>query len=385
MAGEEQGQVFTPAFTFSHFDSESSRKPPIRIVSVVSSHNKKEKRSETMTTLRKTTWIIILIFFCIHANAQDIFGDWIKIKVSCFDNTELPNNNAVKFQYLRYTFEKNDKLFMSFAFDDKGTLYNFEKKARIVDVKNSYGYVVNSFMISKLSNDELIIVQKGKNGFTDNDCLKYYFIREKDYQNQLPIKSSDILLISKNDTVYKATEKLRAKFLGDKSFYDFCSENIPERDVVMATNNLFLATFIVRKNGLIDSVQVLENINKEFEKQFRKALKKSKKLWLAGELNGNKVDVQMKIKFRFISSDKFLPKYDYSLKGKTAMNNSDFTRALAYFDLALEKVPSDYESLYYKAICEMNLGNKNAACEDLEKVKNFEKMKVDELIEKNCN
>ena len=152
----------------------------------------------------------------------------------------------------------------------------------------------------------------------------------------------------------------------------------------MSTNNLFLATFTVRSNGLIDSIQVLESINKKFEKQFRKALEKSKRLWLVGELNGKKVDVQMKILFRFISSDKFLPKYDYSQEGKTAMSNSYFTKALAYFDLALEKVPSDYESLYYKAICEINLGNKNAACEDLEKVKTFGKMQVEELIEKNC-
>jgi len=337
-----------------------------------------------MKTLQKISWTIILIFFCIQADAQNIFGNWIKTKVTYFDDTELPNNNAIKFQYLRYTFE-NNKLFMGFAFDDKGTLYNFESKDQIVNIKNSYGYIVNSFKINQLSNSELIIVQKGKNGFTDNNCLKYYFIREQDYQNQLPIKSSDILLIKKNDTVYKATEKIHAKFSGDKSFHDFCSENIPEVDIVMSTNNIFLATFIVRSNGLIDSVQVLENINKQFEKQFRKALDKSKKLWLAGELNGNKVDVQMKISFRFISSDKFLPKYDYSQKGKAAMNNSDFTRALTYFDLALEKVPSDYESLYYKAICEMNLGNKNAACEDLVKVKPFGKMQVEELIEKNCN
>jgi hypothetical protein len=337
-----------------------------------------------MKTLQKKTWIIILIFISIHTNAQDIFGNWIKTKVTYFDDTELPNNNAVNFHYLRYTFEKNNKLFMSFAFDDKGTLNYFEKNAQIITIKNSYGYVINSIMISKLSNNELIIVQKGNNGFTDNDCLKYYFIREKDYQNQLPIKGSDILLISKNDTVYKATEKIHAEFLGDKSFYDFCSENIPERNVVMSSNNLFLGTFIVRSSGLIDSIQVIENINKKFEKQFRKALEKSRKLWSAGELNGKKVDVQMKILFKFISSDKFLPKYDFSQKGKSAMNNLDFIRALAFFDLALEKVPDDYESLYYKAICEMNTGNKKAACEDLEKVKIFGKMQVDELIEKNC-
>lgn len=334
--------------------------------------------------MRKEIWIIFLIFISIQTNAQNIFGNWIKTKVTYFDDTELKNTNSIKFQYLRYTFEKNNKLFMSFAFDDKGTAYDFEKNVQIIDIKNSFGYIVNSFQICKLSSDELIIVQKGNNGFTDNDCLKYYFVREKKYQNQLSVLNSDILLINKNDTVYKASEKIHAKFLGDKSFHDFCSENIPEVKEVMSTNNLFLATFIVRSSGLINSIQVIENINKKFEKQFLKALEKTKKRWLVGELNGNKVDVQMRISFKFISSDKFLPKYNYSQKGKISMNNLDYTRALSYFDLALEKMPSDYESLYYKAICEMNLGNRNAACEDLEKVKTLGKMQVEELIVKNC-
>lgn len=43
------------------------------------------------------------------------------------------------------------------------------------------------------------------------------------------------------------------------------------------------------------------------------------------------------------------------------------------------------EILYYKAICEINLGNKDSACEDLAKIKISGKMQVDELIEKNCN
>lgn len=336
-----------------------------------------------MKTIKKGLWVF-LIFFSIETNAQDVFGDWIKTKVTYIDDVDLSNGNALKYQYLRYTFEKSNKLFMSVAFDDKGTALFFEINSNIIQVKNSYRNIINSFQISKISNDELILIQKGKNGFADNDCVKYYFIKEKNYQNQLPIKVADILLISKNDTVYKSTEKIHAKFLDDKSFYDFCSENIPEREAVMATNNLFYATFIVRRNGLVDSIQVLENINPRFEKQFRKALVKSKKLWSPGELGNIKVDVQMKITFRFFTSDKFLPMYDYSQKGKIAMNSSDFTRALAYFDLALDKISSDNESLYYKAICEMNLGNKKAACEDLEKVKISGKMQVDELIEKNC-
>ena len=323
---------------------------------------------------------ILLTFLNININAQEIFGDWIKTKVTYADNVELLNNNAIKYQYLKYTFEKHNKLFMSFVFDSKGSGFFFEIDSNILQIKNSYGYFVNSFQIIKVSNDELILIQKGETGFTDEDCLKFYFVKEKTYQNNLSIKPSDILSINKNDTVYKESEKVYAKFSGDKPFFDFCHEFLPE----VNAQAIFLATFIIRKNGTIDSIQVLESINKRFEKQFRKALDKSKSLWLPGELGDRKVDVQMKIEFKYSTSAQMIPMMEYSKKGKESLNNLDYSKALTYFDLALEKMPTDYEILYYKAICEMNLGNNKAACEDFQKVKLSEKMNVDELIEQNC-
>jgi tetratricopeptide (TPR) repeat protein len=235
-------------------------------------------------------------------------------------------------------------------------------------------------LIKKVTNDELILIQKGKTSYTDDDCIKYSFVKEKIYQKSIQLKSSDILLANINDTVYKSSEKIYAKFSGDKSFFDFCHELLPE----VNGSGYFLSTFIIRKNGIIDSIQILESINKRFEKQFRKALNKSKSFWIPGEFDGQKVDVQMKIEFKYFTSEQMIPMYDYSQKGKVAMNNLDYSRALTYFELALEKVPTDYEIIYYKAICELNLGNKKAACEDLKKVKGIGKMNVDELIKQSC-
>jgi len=243
---------------------------------------------------------------------------------------------------------------------------------------------INSFQIERISNNELVLIQKGNNGFDEENCLKYHFINEKIYQNKLPLTPSDVLYINGNDTVYRASEKIHPKFSGDKSFFDFCLEKISEKSAVMATNNLFVSTFIITKEGEIREIQILENINNRFEKQFLKALDKSKKLWIPGEVNGEKVDVQMSIEFKFISSNKFLPMYDFSKKGKTALNNNDFLKAFRYFELALEKTPDDIEIIYQKAICEMNLGNTEAACESLGKVKASGKMNVDELIMQNC-
>ena len=336
--------------------------------------------------MRRIFEILFLLLICFNADldAQELFGDWIKTNVTYLNDNEFPDEHVLKYQYLRYTFEKSNELFMSVKSDDKGTALLFNINSNILQVKNSYGFIINSFLIDKITNDELILIQKGKGGFNESDCIKYQFIKEKLYQNKLPIKPSNILLISGIDTIYKSSEKIHAKFNGDKSFSEFCSDNIPEMSVVMATNNLFVATFIVRKSGQIDSVQILENINKRFEKQFRKALNKSKNLWLAAELNNEKVDVQMSIQFKFVTSNKFIPMYNFFQKGKVALDNLDYLRALEYFELALEKIPDSYEITYYKAICEMNLGNIDAACEDLAKVKSSGKMNVEELIIRNC-
>ncbi|MCT4636506.1 MAG: energy transducer TonB [Bacteroidales bacterium] len=316
--------------------------------------------------------------------AQEIFGDWIKKEVTYIDGVKLSDDDVIKYQFLRYSFEKRNKLFMSVKFDDKGTPLIFERSSNILNIRNSYGFIINSFLIEKLSNNELILIQKGNNGFNEESCLKYRFIPEKIYQNQLSFTPSDILYINESDTVYKASKKIHPKFIGDKSFYNFCSDRISERDAVMSSNNLFISTFIITKNGEIKNIQVLENINKRFEKQFLKALNKSKKLWSPAELNGKKVDVQMTIEFRYISSNNFLPMYEFEKKGKTALNNNDFLKALKYFEFALEKSPNNIEIIYLKAICEINLGNKDAACESLKKVKASGEVDVNDLIIKNC-
>lgn len=334
--------------------------------------------------MKRIIELLLLLFFTINSYSQNLIGDWIKTKATYINDIELSNDNVLKNQYIRYSFEKDNKLFISVKYDDKGTGFFFNISSNILEIKNSYGFLINSFLLDKISDREIVLIQKGQNGFNGNDCIKYSFVKEYIYQNNLPLKDSDLLVINEEDTIYKTSEKIHAKFLGDKSFFDFCSDNIPEVSAVMATNNLFIATFIISKTGQIDSVQILENINKRFEKQFRKALDKSKGLWKPAELHGESVSVQTEIKFKFVTSNKFIPMYDFMKKGKIALDNEEYLKALNYFELALERIPDNHEIIYYKAICEMNLGNNNAACEDFEMVKSSGLMDVSDLIRENC-
>lgn len=336
-----------------------------------------------MKLLLKT--LLFLFLTCgVDLNAQEIYGDWIKTRVSYLDEAQFPNENILKYQFIRYTFDKDTRFYSSTSFDDMGTAFSYEVNNNIILIMNSYGYITNSFLINKITFNELILIQKGRTGFNDADCIKFYFTREKTYQNSLKIQKSDVLTVSKGDTVYKSSEKIYARFNYPISFKDYCSENIPERNAVMSSENSFLYTFIVRKTGIIDSVHFSGSINKRFEKQFRKALDRSQDSWEPAELNGKKVDVQMEISFRFHSSDRLLEMLDYYQTGKALIINLDYKKALFNFKLAAEINPEDYEILYFKAICELNLGYKSEACTDLRKVDQTGRMNVDELLEINC-
>lgn len=337
----------------------------------------------------KLALLLILIFannsLFAQTSKSGLMGNWTKANVEFNDGAALSDEEALKYSYLRYSFENPDKVFASLAYDSKGTAMTFRVNNGILELINSFGYVSNSFLVEKLSADELVLLQMGQGGFESPDCLRYYFIPEHVYQNNIPLKANDVLAISGQDTLYAASPKVYAKYKGNVSFHDFLTVNIPAYKGVVTSDNYFLASFIVRKTGEVDSLQILEGISPVFDKQFVKAFNKAKGKWQPATIGGRKVDVRMHEQFRFVSSENFLPSYNYSNKGREAMRAKEYLKALYYFDRGLEKVPSDAEMLYQRAVCKLQLGNRVAACEDLQKLKAMRKTTADELIEQVCN
>ena len=333
--------------------------------------------------------VLVLVFITTSVRSQsfhvDILGDWIKTQVTFINGEELPDHKEIKHNYIRYTFEPQNKLFIGFVFDSKGTAFSYRISNNILETINEYGFIINSFLIERLDSVTMVLVQKGIDGFDESECIRYYFQKENLYQKSLPLRAEDIVSINRKDTLFRASEKVHAKFKGQVSFHKFLTENIPEYSNVVASNNYFLVTFIVRKNGEVDSVRVLEGINKNFEKQFLKAFNKARKNWIPAQFNGLNVDVLMSEEFKFVSGSKFLPHYQFGEKGKRAMDAKDYVAALYYFEKSLEKVPDASDILFHRAICRLKLGNRELACEDFEKLKSLREYSVEKLIDENCN
>ncbi|GGK80574.1 hypothetical protein ACD591_09975 [Rufibacter glacialis] len=331
---------------------------------------------------------IALWLCCGCVFAQDgpkaLLGSWVKAKVEYRDGTALPDEDGVKHSYLRYSFEKTSRLFVALAYEDKGMAMAYSMGKGILEVKSPQGFTMNRFLVERQTEGEMVLLQAANGGFSDDGCVRYYFTAEPSYQAGIPLRAEDVLAVTAGDTLFAASPKVYAKYSGPVSFHDFLTANIPSYNTVQSSDNTFLASFIVRKTGEVDSLQILESLNPVFDAQFTKAFHKAKGKWIPATLGGRNVDVRMLERFRFVSSRNFLPLYDYSSKARSAIQAKEYLKALYYLDMGLKKVPTDADLLYQRAVVRLRLGNRAAACEDLHQIKALGKQTADALISQSC-
>lgn len=223
-------------------------------------------------------------------------------------------------------------------------------------------------------------------GFDDPDNLTFYFVPEPVYQNGLTLHSDDIFSIHSRDTIYKQCRKIYAKYKG-QSFQKYIYEGIRDQISMDGLAGHLVATFIVSKTGIADSVRILEGIDDEFNKRFIKVFNRSRKDWKPATINEKPVSVQMTVELLYSTSAATIPSYFATQKANEAYKNRDYEVAIYYYDKALQAKPIDKENLYRRGTCKFQLGNKEAACEDWNKAKAIglgNNIAIDAMIEKYC-
>ena len=131
----------------------------------------------------------------------------------------------------------------------------------------------------------------------------------------------------------------------------------------------FVASFIVSKKGVADSLQFLENVDAEFDKRFVKVFNKARQDSKPAVLNGKFVNVKMMIDLRYSTSETTIPAYFAAQKALAAFNNKNYEVAEYFYNKAIETEPQDKQSIYQRGMCKYLFGNKSGACEDWNKAK----------------
>jgi hypothetical protein len=328
--------------------------------------------------------LLCLLYYSVSGQIKKnlIYDKWVLSRITYKDGSLLPDENPLKYTYAKYIFSQPDILQHSSIYSERGANYLFEINGNSLVLKSEAGWAMNTLMIEELTEDKLILTQPGLKGYNDPQSLRYEYKRESVYQNSISLTTSDIFSVYHSDTTYKQSPKVYADFNGI-SFQNFLTSNIREGMMDGIAGHM-VASFIVSKNGVADSLKILEGISAGYDKAFIKAFNKGKRMWNAAKLNGKKVNVHMIQEIRYLTGAAALPAYLDSQNANAAFNTQNYDVAIYYLDMALKNVPTDKDNLYKRGICRLKLGNLTGACEDWQTIKKLGGSTADELLAKYC-
>ncbi len=264
--------------------------------------------------------IIAYTFFLItnisHGQIKkEILGVWVKTKLENLEKKVTPKIQQRNNQFTKYTFEKNNNLFLSLSPNEKGSLIKYRIEKNVLNL----GF--NKFEIEKIDNNQLVLVELINNSKNRNS-IRIYFLKEQFFLNQLPINQEDIL-IENGDSFYFETDKVYPKFKNSnyanvKEFIQPFVENLSDNE-----NAYSYATFIVDTKGNVSDVLIHHHINENYDKALRKAILRTRGMWIPPIVNGKGVAVIKSVSFNYIEFPDFKRKGDeLTIEGKNSFLES---------------------------------------------------------------
>jgi hypothetical protein len=280
--------------------------------------------------LRLTASFTLMLAVLVSAAQTNLSGSYVAAKVSFLCDDELPDDNIIKYTYVKYTFLYPDQISTSNVYDEKGTPYRYAIQGNRLLIKTEVGAVINTMKILESTPDRLILVSAAENGALDDPwAIKYTLYKEERIQQGLPLSPDDIFSIKERDTVYKSGQKIYAQFQGP-SFQSYIYELLRKKKMEVKSGQL-RSTFIINEQGQPDSLRIIQGINPRFDAEYIKAFNTSKNRWQAAQYNGKSVKVRMEQELKYLSSEEAIPVYFDYQKANAAYSDKDFELALFCF------------------------------------------------------
>lgn len=214
--------------------------------------------------------LIAFLLFSINLFAQNkLNSSYVAAKINYLSGEDLPDDNILKYTYVKYTFTPTGEFGSSSAYNDKGLEYLYQVSGNRLMIKTLEGSVINTLRIMEWDNNKMVLVSASATGALDDAMsLQYTFYNEKLVQRSMPLKADDIFSIKENDTVYKSGQKIYASFKGS-SFQRYLQLEIGKKNLNPKDVEL-ISTFIINENGKPDSLRILQGISKSTTKNIGK-------------------------------------------------------------------------------------------------------------------
>jgi len=202
---------------------------------------------------------------------------------------------------------------------------------------------------------------------------------KKEYLNEL----REVKVTAPNFTGQKVLPKITTTTTEDElsPLKDYLLNNIqyPEQSKKMGKEGTEVVQFVVTPEGELTDFNIINSVSKEIDAEVVRVLKTTNQMWNPGMNNETPVamEKEVSIAFKISTDDNLVNPTDFFLQAKRNFDNGSkkfFIKennksALRYYDKAMQYLPNDKAILLSRGMCRYELGDKNGACQDWNRIK----------------
>jgi TonB family protein len=164
---------------------------------------------------------------------------------------------------------------------------------------------------------------------------------------------------------------------GESAFMEYLMSNIhyPHEAREKGIEGIVIVTFTVDSTGSINGSKISRNVSPDLDAEALRVIS-TMPVWKPGKQNGRNVSVQYNIPVTFSINDtskntKNFKRNKHYDEGIKFFDKEDYVKAIESFTNAIKLDKEDHSSYYYRGVCFMKSGNKNAACDDWQKARAY--------------
>jgi TonB family protein len=180
------------------------------------------------------------------------------------------------------------------------------------------------------------------------------------------------------------------------SLNQFLQQHIeyPERSKKMFQEGTEVIQFVVTARGEVTDFKVINSVSPEIDQEVIRVLKTTNNMWKPGIYDGDPIAVvkELSIAFNISQNDNPDNTTDFLVQAKRNFdtgNKKFFIKdsnksALRYYDKAMQYLPNDKALLVTRGMCRYELGDKNGACQDWNRIKTLGGVESDAYLNNFC-
>jgi tetratricopeptide (TPR) repeat protein len=178
------------------------------------------------------------------------------------------------------------------------------------------------------------------------------------------------------------SESNRAKAVSPEgkteSIENYLSKNVqyPKKDVIHYNQGTSIVKFVVSPKGEISDFVVINSVSSDIDEEVIRVLKTTEGMWIPSTFNGEPVAEEKEVSVVFRLSDLgkyrefvYLSKMYFAKGGEMLFNRKDYEKALKYYNKGIVLVPKDKNLLMARGMARYELGDKEGALQDWNRIK----------------